>query len=136
VSRFTVLGLGCGHYLAVAVEPGQAELQGGLGLQGAPLIHQLVTLQHDLLLQEDRACIEIGGSFRQSDRDPAGPLEDLPVHRAPALALGQGALVHHQVVTVHCQLLGAEEAAAAQEPAHITLGRAAKAQPSALAKRR
>ena len=63
-----MLGLGCGHHLAVAVEPGQAELQGGLGLQGAPLIHQLVALQRDLLLQDDRACIEIGGGFRQSEQ--------------------------------------------------------------------
>lgn len=32
VSRFTVLGLGCcGHHLAVPVEPGQAEVQCGLG---------------------------------------------------------------------------------------------------------
>ena len=53
--RFTVLGLGCGHYFTVVVEPGRAELQGGLGLQVAPLIHQLVASQRDLLLQRTPA---------------------------------------------------------------------------------
>jgi len=28
-----VLGLGCGNHLAVAIKPGQTELQDGLGLQ-------------------------------------------------------------------------------------------------------
>jgi len=33
VAGLTVLGLGCGNHLAVAIKPGQTELQDGLGLQ-------------------------------------------------------------------------------------------------------
>lgn len=115
VAGFAVLGLGCGHHLAVAIEPGQAEIESGLGLQGAPLLHQLMALQLDLLLEIDGAGIERGGGLKQGDWNGAGALEDLPGHRAPALALGQGALVHHQVVAVQRQLLSAEQAAAAQQ---------------------
>ena len=34
VAGLTLLGLVCSHHLAVAIEPGQEELLGGLGLQG------------------------------------------------------------------------------------------------------
>ena len=122
VAGLAVLGPGCGHHLAVAIEPSQAELQGGLGLEGAPLLHQLVAYQRDLLLQVDGAGIEFGGGFKQGDRDGADALEDLPGHRAPALTLGQSALVHHQVVAVQRQLVSTEQAAAAQQQAHIAWG--------------
>lgn len=70
-------------------------------------------------LQVDRACIEIGGGFKQGDRDAAGALEDLSGHRPPALALRQGTLVNHQVVEVQRQLLGADQTAAAPQQTHI-----------------
>ena len=70
-----------------------------------------------MLLETDGAGIEIGGGLKQGDRDGAGTFEDLPGHRA--LALGQGALVQHQVVAVQRQLLGAEQTAAAQQQAHV-----------------
>jgi hypothetical protein len=68
--------LNCGHHLAVAIKPGQADLQGGLGLEGAPLLHQLVALQCDLLLQVDGARIECGSGFNESGRDGAECFKD------------------------------------------------------------
>ena len=122
VAGLTVLGLSCGSNLEVPVKPSQAELQGCLGLQEASLLNQLVALQCDLLLQVERACIERGGGFKQGNRDTAGALKDLPRHWAPALALREGALMYYQVVTVQRQLLGVEQAAAAQQQAHIAGG--------------
>lgn len=66
-----MLGLGSDHHLVIAVEPAQAELLGGLGLQGAPLLNQLVALQCDLLLHVDGARVEFGGGFNQDGRDGA-----------------------------------------------------------------
>ena len=76
MARRAVLGLGCGHHLAVAIEPGQAEIESGLGLQGAPLLHQLMAMQLDLLLEIDRAGIERGGGFNEGGRDGAECFKD------------------------------------------------------------
>ena len=81
-----------------------------------------MVLERSLLLQVERACIERGDGFKQGNRDTAGALKDLPRHWAPALALGQGALMHYQAVVVQRQLLGVEQAAAAQQQAHIAGG--------------
>ena len=78
-----------------------------------------MALQSNLLLQIDRAGIELRNGFKQSDWNRAGPLQNLPGHRAPALALGQSAFVNNKVVAMQSQLLGAEQTAAAQQQTHI-----------------
>ena len=68
----TVLRLSCAYNLASIIEPCQVELQGGLGLEGGPLLHQLMAYEHDLLLQVEEANIDLSGGFKQSYRDVAG----------------------------------------------------------------
>ena len=71
---------------------GQSKLHGCLGLRGTLLLHQLVALQCDVVLEIDGAGIEIGGGLKQGDRDGSGTIEYLPGHRASALALWKGAV--------------------------------------------
>ena len=67
----------------------------------------------------DGTGVEISNSLKKGDWDGAGPLQDLPGHRTPALTLRQGALMHHQVVAVERQLISIEQTTAAQQQADI-----------------
>ena len=67
----------------------------------------------------DGAGIKISNSLEESDRDGAGPPEDLLAHGTPTLALRQGARMDHEVVPMKRKLLRTEQTTTAQQKAHI-----------------
>ena len=108
MAGLTELEVGCGNELVVAIQPDQAKLQRCLGLQSAQLLHKHMTLQSNLLLQIDRAGIEIDNGVKQRYWNRAGPFQDLPCHRTRGLALRDDTLLHHQIVAMQRQLIGTE----------------------------